>query len=77
MKKDDNVIETWARNALRGIAALIDVFDAAIRTVRIAGHAFKSLANFNLHKIPYTLGGSLLSFIVGTTFTSNFISHLI
>lgn len=42
--KDDNVIETWARNALRAVAALIDVFDAVIRVVRIVGNSFAAVA---------------------------------
>jgi lambda family phage tail tape measure protein len=42
--KDDNVIETWARNALRAVAALIDVFDAVIRVVRIVGNSLAAVA---------------------------------
>jgi len=42
--KDDNVIEAWARNALRAVAALIDVFDAVIRVVRIVGNSLAAVA---------------------------------
>lgn len=37
--KQDNVIETWAREGLRAVAAFIDIFDACVRVVRIAGNA--------------------------------------
>lgn len=37
--KQDNVIETWAREGLRAVAAFIDIFDACVRIVRIAGNA--------------------------------------
>lgn len=37
--KEDNVIETWAREGLRAVAAFIDIFDACVRIVRIAGNA--------------------------------------
>ena len=42
--QQDNVIETWARNGLRAVAALIDVFDAVVRVVRIVGNAFAAVA---------------------------------
>lgn len=42
--QQDNVIETWARNGMRAVAALIDVFDAVVRVVRIVGNAFAAVA---------------------------------
>jgi hypothetical protein len=36
--KQDNVIETWAREGLRAVAAFIDIFDACVRIVRIYYH---------------------------------------
>jgi lambda family phage tail tape measure protein len=42
--KQDNVIETWAREGMRSVAAFIDIFDAIIRVVRIVGNSFAAVA---------------------------------
>ena len=42
--KQDNVIETWAREGMRAVAAFIDIFDAIIRVVRIVGNSFAAVA---------------------------------
>jgi len=42
--KQDNVIETWAREGLRAVAAFIDIFDAIVRVVRIVGNSFAAVA---------------------------------
>lgn len=42
--KQDNVIETWAREGMRSVAAFIDIFDVIIRVVRIVGNSFAAVA---------------------------------
>ena len=54
--KEDNVIESWARNAMRAVAALIDVFDAVIRIVRIVGNAIGAVAADIVSMVQFTDG---------------------
>ena len=54
--KDDNIIESWARNAMRAVAALIDVFDAVIRIVRIVGNAIGAVAADIVSLVQFTDG---------------------
>lgn len=42
--QQDNTIEAWARNAARFVVAVIDVFDAVIRVIRIVGNAIGAVA---------------------------------
>ena len=81
---ENNVIESWARNALRAVAALIDVFDAVIRIVRIAGHALAAVAAdmMSVAQLMDGIGGEMIkarSLEPGkrrfATFTSDLKSH--
>lgn len=61
--QQDNVIESWARNAARFVAALVDVFDAVIRVIRIVGNAIAAVAADIVSMAEFTsgLGQEMLS----------------
>jgi lambda family phage tail tape measure protein len=42
--QQENALESWARNALRAVAALFDVLDAVIRVIRIVGNSIAAVA---------------------------------
>ena len=61
--QQDNVLESWARNAARFVAALVDVFDAVIRVIRIVGNAIAAVAADIVSMAEFTngLGREMLS----------------
>ncbi len=60
---EDNVIESWGRQAVRAVAALIDIFDACIRVVRIAGNSIAATGADIVSVFQFIdgLGGEMIS----------------